>query len=117
MDSTTIRIRWAIFAVFACAAVVAGTVWPDSTVNTANFVPLREHARALGCVLTWCDTALASMRFAVVDVVGNVVVFIPIGMAFAGMLPGTDRRRLWSAVAMGFILSLAIEIGQSVIPT
>jgi len=117
VDSTRTRTAWALLAAITVAAVVTGTMWPDSTVNTSNFVPLREHAEALGCVITWCDTALQSARFAIVDVAGNVVVFIPIGLSFAGMLTGDDRRRLWTAIALGFVLSLSIEIVQSTIPT
>jgi len=52
-----------------------------------------------------------------VDVAGNVLVFIPIGLAFAGSLTGDDRRRLRTAIALGFVLSLSIEIVQSTIPT
>ena len=94
VQSTGTRATWALLAAITVAAVITGTMWPDSTVNTSNFVPLREHAQPLGCVLTWCDIALRSARFAIVDVAGKVVVFIPIGLSFAGMLTGNDRRRL-----------------------
>lgn len=117
VEATRTRTAWTVLAAVASSAVVVGTMWPDSTVNTANFVPLREHAEALWCVLSWCDTPVASLRFAVIDVIGNVVVFVPIGLGLAGMLTGTDRRRLWTAVALGFALSLTIEAIQSTIPT
>jgi len=117
VNSPRTRTTWMLIAGVAVTAVVVGTMWPDNTVNTSNFVPFREHVEALGCVLTWCDTALESARFAIVDVAGNVFVFIPIGLGFAGALGGSERRRFWFAVAMGFALSLMIEIAQSAIPT
>ncbi|MCB2223376.1 MAG: peptide-methionine (S)-S-oxide reductase MsrA [Actinobacteria bacterium] len=105
----------------ALAAVVAAiallTLRPDGTVNTDNFVPLRDHARALGCVLRWCGDAAASLRFVVVDVAGNVAVFVPLGAAAAAVLTGSTRRRLWGSVAAGASLSLCVEAAQWFIPT
>ncbi len=100
------------------AVVLLMTLWPDATVNTANFVPFREHADALGCLLTGCDTAREAARFLAVDVAGNLVVFVPVGIVFAGVQAGvTSRRRFWVAVALGAALSGMIEAIQSTIPT
>lgn len=52
-----------------------------------------------------------------INVIGNVVVFIPLGIGLAGLW---HRGRIWPtfgrAVLGGFLLSLAIELMQLAIP-
>jgi glycopeptide antibiotics resistance protein len=59
-----------------------------------------------------------SANFLIKDVVGNVVVFVPIGVAAAGALrPMSSWRRFGLAVVGGFLLSLFIETVQFQIAT
>lgn len=114
----TLHPRWAIVTAMFATAVLLMTLWPDSTVNTANFVPLREHGAAWSCLLRGCSGAADSARFLIKDVVGNVLVFIPVGYAAAAALTGTSRsRRFLVATALGFLLSLFIETIQFGIAT
>jgi glycopeptide antibiotics resistance protein len=100
------------------AWVLSMTLRADSTPNTINLVPLRDHAQAVVCLLNDCPDAARSARFLFVDVVGNVAVFIPIGLALSGALGGTlDRRRLWLTVALCMALSIGIELVQLTIPS
>jgi glycopeptide antibiotics resistance protein len=118
LTSSRERIGWLVAAAGVVAVVLLMTLWPDATVNTANFVPFREHSEALGCLLTGCDTAREAARFLAVDVAGNLVVFIPVGIVFAGVQAGvTSRRRFRVAVGLGAALSGMIEAIQSTIPT
>jgi len=64
-----------------------------------------------------CPAASASVRFLVVDVVGNVAAFIPIGFAVAGSIEGNGGSRLWFATGVGALLSLFIELVQLNIAT
>lgn len=110
--------RWAIAAAVFAALVLLMTLWPDSTVNSANFVPLREHGAAWSCLLRGCSGAVESARFLAWDVIGNVVVFVPVGYAAAAAFPGWSRpRRFLVATALGFLLSLFIETIQFGIAT
>lgn len=105
--------RWLFFAVVVTALLLAMTLTPDSTVNTTNFTPFRQHGPALRCVLSQCPNAAGSAEFLAIDVIGNVFVFIPIGFTFAGVLsvlPGV--RRFVLAVGGGVLLSLFIETVQ-----
>jgi glycopeptide antibiotics resistance protein len=93
--------------------VLSMTLRADSTLNILNLVPLREHAQAVVCPLNDCPDAARSARFLFIDVAGNVVVFVPIGLALSGALGGAlDRRGLWLAVALCMALSIGIELVQ-----
>jgi glycopeptide antibiotics resistance protein len=51
-------------------------------------------------------------------VVGNIVVFVPLGFGLAGALYQTNLRQTIGLAALGgFFLSLLIELGQLLIPT
>ena len=95
-----------------------------------HLVPFSEKLPALRCLLTACDTADEAARFLWIDLLGNVAVFVPFGvMAALAMLPsdqpaitgvGSSRHypvRWWmKVVALGFGLSLGIEIAQLAVP-
>jgi glycopeptide antibiotics resistance protein len=94
------------------------TLRPDSTVDATNLVPLRDHAWAVRCLLSDCSDITDAVYSIVVDVLGNVVVFFPIGLSLAGVLGGLPyRRRLAMAVAIGAALSVSIELIQLSIPS
>lgn len=117
-SGTRARIGWLLVAGLAVAWVLSMTLRPDSTPNTINLVPLREHARAVVCLLDNCPDAARATRFLFIDVAGNVVVFVPIGLALAGALGGlANRRRLWMAIALCTALSIGIELFQLTIPS
>jgi len=112
------RRSWAIATVVFAGAVLLLTLWPDSTVNSTNLVPFREHGAAWSCLLRGCSGATASARFLLKDVIGNVVVFLPVGYAAAAALTGRPRwRRFLLATTLGFLLSLFIETIQFSIAT
>jgi glycopeptide antibiotics resistance protein len=94
------------------------TLRADSTLNTINLVPLRDHAQALVCLLNDCPDATRSARFLFIDVAGNVAVFVPIGLALSGALGRMlDRRRLCLTITLCMALSIGIELVQLTIPS
>ena len=75
--------------------------------GTVNLTPLRESARLFSFYFKnrmW--TAL------LVNFLGNIVMFIPIGL-FAGLL--LDRPRWWKGTICAFALSFFIEISQLIV--
>ncbi len=111
-------VRWSIAAALAVAGVLWLTLRPDDTLNRSNLVPLRDHLAALRCLLRDCPNAAAAARFLLVDVVGNVVVFIPIGAFVAAALGRlAPARRILTTLALGAGLSLAIELVQLAMPS
>lgn len=112
------RIGWLVATVAVVAWVLSMTLRPDSTANTINLVPLREHVQAVVCLVNDCPAAGQAARFLFIDVVGNVAVFVPIGLVLTGVLGGlANRPRLWIAIALGGALSIGIELVQLIIPS
>jgi glycopeptide antibiotics resistance protein len=90
---------------------------PGHAADTLNLRPFHESLRALRCLLSACPAASGSAQLLFVNVLGNVAVFFPIGLALAGALgPGSRARQLGGAIGLGAGLSLAIELAQLGIP-
>jgi glycopeptide antibiotics resistance protein len=91
---------------------------PDPTPNTINLVPLHDRLLALRCLLAGCPAARQAARFLFFETLGNVAVFVPIGLSLAGALHGlSGPRRVWIAIAAGAALSIGIELAQLAVPS
>lgn len=117
------RALWTVAAVLAVAVVLWFTLREDRLVfegnlTGGNFVPLQHHMAALRCVLEDCANAAVALRWLLLDVVGNFLLFIPVGLTLTGALPGRSRwRRWWRAVAVAVCLSVVIEAVQLLLPS
>lgn len=105
MRCRSVWLWWAL-----SAAVAAWLLWmtlrPNETVAT-DLSPLTTSAAAQGV-----------SAHLLIDLVGNVVVFVPLGATLALALGGKPAaRRLLLAALAGAGLSLAIELVQMAIPT
>ena len=96
---------------WAAVLIVAGwllwmTLRPNQTV-AADLTPLTESAAKKGI-----------STYLLIDLAGNIVVFIPLGTALALAMRGRAlRRRLLLATLGGAGLSLVIELIQTNIPS
>ena len=110
------RPAWVLAALVALAGVLWLTVREDDLVTWqnltgANLVPLKHHLAALRCVLEDCPAADAARHYLMVDVVGNVLLFL--GFTFAGAAPVVGRGwRFLVGVAAAAVLSTGIEVVQ-----
>ncbi len=119
MENRRHRVRWLIVTGLWVGWLLYVTLTPDNIPNTNSLIPFLDHARALRCVLTACAKRAASVRHLFVDL-GNVAVFIPLGVGLAGLLHRPPRRRgvcLAWCVLGGALLSLTIESVQFNMPT
>jgi glycopeptide antibiotics resistance protein len=92
------------------------TLRPDGHISArdVNLTPLAEHSRALVCLLDQrCPFQRQAFWFLLLNLVGNILVFVPLGFGLAGALD-QDRFKhiIWQAALGGFMLSLAIELLQ-----
>jgi glycopeptide antibiotics resistance protein len=113
------RAGWWLFTGVTVSWLLWLTLRPDRTPNHINLVPLAQHGPALSCLLdSSCHFQRLSFRFLLIDVVGNTLVFMPLGLGLAGALQrGNARQTVYRAALGGFLVSTAIELLQLAIPS
>lgn len=110
----------------AAALAGAGVLWltlrpadlPGDPTGT-NWKPLEHHGRALSALLGEHPNREVLIYYLLTDVLGNVALFMPLGLAVAGALGGAGRSaalRLAWAAGLGAGLSVAIEGLQLLVP-
>jgi glycopeptide antibiotics resistance protein len=113
--------RWIGVAAVGLALAVIALGHTGPATDDAKFVaaPFAEYSDHLRCILSRCASIGASVRFLVVNGLGNVVVFMPFGAALVMALWSDSRHPLALAALVGLIgmgVSLAFEIVQVWIP-
>lgn len=129
------RIAW-----LTVAAIIAWLLWmtlrpsreisvPGVRVGTPlseiNLRPFNHKAWAIKSLLVseYPSTRRSARTYLIVDVLGNIAVFVPLGAAWgiATAPPGPRRRfkaRWWlRIIGVGLLLSLSIELLQLTIPS
>lgn len=105
-------------------AILWLTLWPAGLPGdpaATNLKPLEHHGRALQVLLDGTSRRAnreAIVRYLVGDVLGNVVLFVPLGLALAGAT-GAGRPagvRLATAGGLGAGLSVTVEGIQLLVP-
>jgi len=117
------RVWWVVVALLA-AGILWLTLMPTGLPGdpaATNLKPLEHHGRALQALLdgpAHRTNREAIVRYLVGDVLGNVLLFVPLGLAVAGAV-GAGRppaARLAAAGGAGAVLSLAVEALQLLVP-
>jgi VanZ family protein len=97
------------------------TLRPDGyfSPKPVNLIPMAEHGWALACLIkNSCLSQRRALWFLLIDVVGNIVVFVPLGFGLAGALRQAKLGpTIWLAGLAGFTLSLIIELTQLIVPS
>lgn len=122
MNGTGARRLWGALLVLAVAAVLWVTLRPEERAREAagtNLSPLEHHGRALEALRRNPERADRELilYYLVSNVLGNVLLFVPAGLAAAGI--AARRRppaRLAAAAVVGLTLSTAVELLQLGIP-
>lgn len=120
---------WLVGVVVVLAGVFWVTLWPveePAYPTGTNWKPLDHHGEALQALQREGSNRRAIVYYLASDVLGNVLLFTPLGAVLAGSLAGRRDRsgrasnhaavRLAGAVGLGVLLSIAIEIVQLQIP-
>jgi len=92
---------------------------PHQIGTEINLVPLARKGKAILCLLaTSCPYYSSAFQYLIIDLVGNIVVFIPLGFGLAGIFhPKRIPVTLILGLIGGFIFSLTIELIQLAIPS
>lgn len=117
MNSNT-RWGWWLLTLASMGWLLWMTLRPDTTLNQINLMPLAEHGRALACLVSGECAPRQVFWFLLIDVLGNILVFIPLGIGLAGIFHSDNLwRTIRRATLGGFLISLTIELIQLTIPT
>ncbi|MBN1220444.1 MAG: VanZ family protein [Anaerolineae bacterium] len=112
------RWGWGLLTATAMIWLLWMTLSPDNTPNQINLRPMAEHGRALTCLVKGACAPQQAFWFLLVDVIGNIIVFVPLGAGLAGILPRANLGQAICRVTLvGFLFSLTIELTQLAIPT
>lgn len=116
----TARLGWSVAVVLVVAAVLWITLRPEPLAGVAtgtNLKPLEHHGRALQALLREPANRNVILYYLVSDVLGNVLLFLPLGVVVAGALGGrAPVHRLAGALGSGLLLSTAVEVTQLLVP-
>ncbi len=112
----SLRRIWFFVSLFSGAFILFLALSPNKDYGYAavNLNPLVHPANAIRCVLTRCPNFQNMLWLVIINVVGNIVAFIPIGYGFAAFAQTflAKKYAAIAAVAGGFGLSLSIELLQ-----
>jgi glycopeptide antibiotics resistance protein len=112
------RWGWWLLTLASMSWLLWMTLRPDSTPNQINLIPMAEHGRALACLLDFNCASPQVFWFLFIDVLGNILVFTPLGIGLAGILHGDNPWQTFRwATLCGFLASLTIELTQLTIPS
>jgi glycopeptide antibiotics resistance protein len=118
-----VRPLWLTAVAVSAAAVLWLTLREDEYVTWenltgVNLVPLRHHLAAFRCWLRDCDAADVALQYLLIDVVGNLLLFVPLGLTLAAASTRATRwGRLAAATVSAALLSVLIEVIQLAMPS
>ncbi|MGD2115472.1 MAG: VanZ family protein [Acidobacteriota bacterium] len=117
-DRRRLRSGWLAAVGLAVAAVLVVTLRPDDLAVSTNLKPLEHHGRALRALFGGEGANREVLvRYLATDVLGNLVLFLPVGLAVAGAVGRWPPvARLLVAGAFGVGLSVVIELIQLGVP-
>jgi glycopeptide antibiotics resistance protein len=116
--NSNIRRGWWLLTLASMGWLLLMTLRPDSTPNQINLIPLAEHGQALACLVNSSCANPQVFWFLFIDVLGNILVFVPLGVGLAGIV---HRANYWQTLQrvtlLGLLFSLTLEISQLAIPS
>lgn len=112
-----IRFGWLAAACSVVCGILLLTLRPDEPLTSINLEPLAHHGRALQALVDGTADRGLLVRYLVVDVLGNLLLFLPLGLTAAGTVGRwAPVARLAVGALSGLLLSVAIELFQLGIP-
>lgn len=115
-EKSLTRWMWLFVALLSGAFILFLALLPNKEYGYAaiNLKPLVHPAQAIQCVLTHCPNFQNSLSLVIINIIGNIVAFIPIGYGFTAFTKTFLKKRYATVIAItaGFGLSLSIELLQ-----
>jgi glycopeptide antibiotics resistance protein len=113
-------IAWSVVALVAALLtwIALGHTGPSDR-GEFRLIPFTHSERMMRCLVQNCSFAERAARFLLIDILGNIVVFSPLGVAlyFAISIYESSRARtILIATLIGMIISIIYEVAQIWIP-
>lgn len=114
---------WLLFTVSVAVAILffalAANPGVGGGVATLNLKPFIRQAPAVACVVQRCSNFQNMFWLVIINVVGNIVVFVPFGYGLTAAFQRFNANRFFppAMIALGFLFSLGIELTQLSIPS
>ena len=113
---SSFRRTWFLTAILSGALILFLALSPNKEYGyaTINSIPLIHPANAIRCILTHCPNFQNMLWLVIINVIGNIAVFIPFGYTVAASVQTflTKKYTIIVAISAGFTLSLSIELLQ-----
>jgi glycopeptide antibiotics resistance protein len=92
----------------------------ETTGNSIRLIPFEEYVEKFACIVNDCPNAAVSRAFLLINGLGNMVVFAPLGaslyVALSNMQKTGRASKILFATALGIAVSTIFEIAQFWIP-
>ncbi len=116
-----LRWGWLAVSILIAMGIVGLTMLPGDVPqrHPINLIPFAVHGPALGCLIFGCADFQHALWMIIIDVVGNILVFVPFGFSLTAALRPylKQKHTLEKIVLAGFGLSLGVELAQLAIPS
>ncbi len=103
----------------ALTAIALGHAGSINAERKFSPIPLITYGKLIACLICGCESAPTALRLLIIDGLGNIVVFIPLGWVLYVALRHSDHRphkRILLVGLLGAGVSLIYEIIQIWIP-
>lgn len=116
MNTRSIRFQWLLAILYALVLtwIAQGHTGPGTLEN--RVVAFSEFDWAIRCLIDRCPDAQGAFRLLLVNGLGNIVVFLPLGFLLWTPLNTVTSHALIAAALLGLLLSIAFELAQLFIP-
>ena len=116
-------VSWLCVALWALW-LLSLTLTPGDRPQAIQLVPFTDSTWAISCLLSDCAWTSQALAIVVIQILGNVAVFVPLGAALTAALAlGRQEKGRWTKwstwlwpIALGFSFSVCIELAQLYVP-
>lgn len=118
-ERTTWRRRAGVWVVVILLSIIALGHHGNTTGPRIRLAPFEEYVEATTCLMQRCDGSGAWLVFVLIDGLGNLVVFMPLGVALDYALRDNivpALKRVGVIALLGALLSISYEVIQMLIP-
>jgi glycopeptide antibiotics resistance protein len=116
----TMWYRWLVVGIIAgLISIIALGHNGHSTGVAIRLIPFEEYVGAITCLMQGCDGSRWWLLFVLIDGLGNLVIFMPLGIALDHALKEnilSSRKRIAVITLIGALLSTSYELIQLFIP-